>query len=111
MPASDLMISGQVSFFGQYVALIVAEHLEQAQLAAATLRVTYELTEQPRTELVAGLDRAAPPKSGKAKAQPHDVARGTATPKPHADAPLVIFTKMRFTPARRWIGASSSPAW
>lgn len=75
-PAADLMFSDRVAFFGQYLALIVAERLEQAQLAAATLKVTYADVEKPRTDLVAGLDTAAPPKSGKAKDQPAATHRG-----------------------------------
>ncbi len=75
-PAADLMFSDRVAFFGQYLALVVAERLEQAQLAAATLKVTYADVEKPRTDLVAGLDTAAPPKSGKAKDQPADTHRG-----------------------------------
>jgi xanthine dehydrogenase YagR molybdenum-binding subunit len=76
MPASDKMFSGQVIFFGQYVALVVAERLEQAQRAAASVRVRYEDVQQPRTDLVAGLERSAPPKSGKVRDQPADTHRG-----------------------------------
>ena len=75
-PAADKMLDDRVIFFGQYLAIVVAEHLEQAQLAAATLRVTYDGVERPRTDLAAGLDRAAPPKSGKAKDQPAATHRG-----------------------------------
>ncbi len=78
MPGAEHMFTDRVIFFGQHVAAVVAERLEQAQHAAATLRVTYADVQPPATGLEAGLDGAKPPKSGKAKDEEADTHRGDA---------------------------------
>lgn len=69
----------QVRFFGQPVAVVVAETLDQAEQAAAALRITYD----SRRPLVDQLDPAAEsivPEAGKAPDAwiPADKARGNA---------------------------------
>ncbi len=76
MPAADKLFTGRVLYFGQYVATVVAETLEQARHAADTLAVRYADVEQPFTDLEAGLGKAAPPESGKAKDEPAATRRG-----------------------------------
>ena len=80
MPGASHMFTDRVIFFGQHVAAVVAERLEQAQHAAAVLRVTYADEETPQVDLEAGLDRAKPPQSGKAKDEPADTRRGDPGP-------------------------------
>ena len=74
-PGSQMMLSDRVSFYGQPIAIIVAERLEQAQHAARSLAVTYA-PEPVMVDIDAGLKNAKPPKNGKAKDEPAATKRG-----------------------------------
>jgi xanthine dehydrogenase YagR molybdenum-binding subunit len=75
MPGATRMLTDQVLFYGQYVAVVVAKTLDQARHAAAALPVRYD-AEPSHTDIDAGLASAVPPKSGKAKTEPADTTRG-----------------------------------
>ena len=75
-PGAHHMLTDQVIFYGQHIAVVVAQTLEQARHAADTLRVTYADQQVPFTDVDAGLGHAKPPKSGKAKDEPADTHRG-----------------------------------
>ncbi|MDB5312402.1 MAG: aldehyde oxidase and xanthine dehydrogenase, molybdopterin binding [Gemmataceae bacterium] len=64
----------RVRYFGQNVALVLADTLERAQDAAARVKVRYE-KEAHATDPTAALDKAVPPKSDR-KDEPAAVARG-----------------------------------
>ena len=75
MPGVAFMLTRDVHFYGQHVAVVVAETLDQAMQAARTLRVTYAAS-APTLGLEAHLAAAHPPKNGKAKQEPADTHRG-----------------------------------
>ncbi len=66
--------SPTVYYSGQYIALVVAETLEQAHRAAELVRVTYE-EQPPATDIERERGRAQPPK-GKVAGKPADSTRG-----------------------------------
>lgn len=65
-----------VYYSGQYVAMVVAEELEQARRAAELIRVTYE-EQPPATDMEHEREKARPPK-GKVAGKPADSTRGDA---------------------------------
>src|SRR4051812_30007223 len=63
-----------VYYGGQYVALVVAETLEQSRRAAELLRITYD-EQPPAADMQAERAKAVPPK-GKVAGKPADSTRG-----------------------------------
>ena len=77
MPGVELMLTTDVIFYGQTVAVVVAATLDQAMHAGRTLAIAYE-AEKPTLGLEANLATAKPPKTGRAKDEPADTHRGDA---------------------------------
>ncbi len=73
--AGPLLQNKDVLFNGQHVAVVIAETLEQAQAAAAAVRVTYQRGEAA-TSMDAMLGQAYVPKHFRNGQQPPDVTRG-----------------------------------
>src|SRR5256714_10022223 len=63
-----------VYYSGQYIAMVVAETLEQARRAAELVRVTYD-EQPPATDIERERGKAQPPK-GKVAGKPADSTRG-----------------------------------
>ena len=62
MPGADVIFqTNRVMFYGQHIAVVVAETLEQAQHAASLIKTEYDV-ETPSTDLMAKLDSAVAPK-------------------------------------------------
>ncbi|MFL5287319.1 MAG: xanthine dehydrogenase family protein molybdopterin-binding subunit, partial [Rhodopila sp.] len=70
-----LLQDRDVLYNGHHVAVVVAERLEQAQAAAAAVRVHYTVSE-PSTSMDALLAQATPPKHFRNGARPPDSNRG-----------------------------------
>ncbi|MFL5255548.1 MAG: xanthine dehydrogenase family protein molybdopterin-binding subunit [Rhodopila sp.] len=70
-----LLQNKDILYNGQHVAVVVAEHLEQAQAAASRVRVTYANGEAA-TSMDALLGQAYPPKRFRNGARPPDSKRG-----------------------------------
>ncbi len=75
MPGVELMLTDRVVFYGQYVAVVVAETLEQAEQAARVLKVTYA-AETPQLDFAGRVKEAVPPANRMAKDEPADTERG-----------------------------------
>src|SRR3954471_16558254 len=63
-----------IYYSGQYIAMVVAETLEQARLGAELLRITYD-EQPPATDIERERGKAQPPK-GKVAGKPADSTRG-----------------------------------
>jgi xanthine dehydrogenase YagR molybdenum-binding subunit len=75
-PGSYLMLQDdRVHFWGQHVAVVVADTPEGAFHAASLVRITYD-PEPARTDFAAELKNAKPPEGGKVHDQPADTERG-----------------------------------
>jgi xanthine dehydrogenase YagR molybdenum-binding subunit len=70
-----LLQNNDILFNGQHIAVVVAETLEQAQAAAAAVRVTYAKGEAT-TSMDAVLSQAYPPKQFRNGQRPPDSSRG-----------------------------------
>ncbi|MBV9958578.1 MAG: xanthine dehydrogenase family protein molybdopterin-binding subunit, partial [Acidobacteria bacterium] len=83
-----------VYYSGQYVAMVVAETLEQARRAADLLRITYD-EQPPAIDIERERGNAKPPK-GKVAGKPADVTRGN--PDAGLNAAAVRVDEMYRTP-------------
>jgi xanthine dehydrogenase YagR molybdenum-binding subunit len=72
---APLLQDMDVHYNGQHVAIVVAETLEQANAAAARVRVQYR-RDEPITSMDAVLDQAYPPKNFRNGERPPDSQRG-----------------------------------
>src|ERR1700761_343190 len=70
-----LLQNNDITYNGQHVAVVVADTLEQAQAAAASVQVTYSRGEAA-TSMDAMLGQAYPPKNFRNGARPPDSTRG-----------------------------------
>jgi xanthine dehydrogenase YagR molybdenum-binding subunit len=74
-PANELMLQdNRVHFFGQYIAVVVADTLDRARHAASLVKVKYE-PDRAMTDFDVELKRAAPPKEP-IQGKPPDTTRG-----------------------------------
>jgi xanthine dehydrogenase YagR molybdenum-binding subunit len=94
-PAVSRLLQGQVLYWGQHIAVVVADTLEQAQHAATLLKISYQ-PEPAQTDMNALLKQAVPPRGKKAKDEPADTLRGD--PKSALAQAAVKLTRTYTTP-------------